>query len=59
LILFSRIKSTHSSNLLDEDFDGNYFQNFIGLPDGVSKEKFEECVDFILEKRIKELENEN
>jgi len=41
-----------SSNLLDDDFDGNYFQKFIGLPDGVSKEKFEECVEFILEKRM-------
>ena len=40
-----------SSNLLDEDFDGGYIQNFIGLPEGVSKEKFEECVDFIYEER--------
>lgn len=40
------------SNLLDEDYDGNYFINEIGLPDGISKEKFQECVDFIIEKRL-------
>ena len=47
------------SNLFDEKFDGNYLIKHIGLPDGVTKEKFEECVEFILEKRIEELENEN
>ena len=40
------------SNLLDDEFDGNYGIEDIGLPDGVTQEKFEECVDFILEKRI-------
>ena len=38
------------STLLDEGFDGTYMINAIGLPDGVSKEKFEECVDIIFEK---------
>ena len=48
------------SNLLDEEFDGIYYLDHIGLPDGVSVEKFEECVDIIFEKRISvELENEN
>jgi len=48
---------TKHSNLLDEEFDGKYAIEDEGLPDGVSKEKFEECVDFILEKRTKSLEN--
>ncbi len=39
------------TSLFDEKFDGTYAHNFVGLPDGVSKEKFEECVDFIYEKR--------
>ena len=43
---------TNHSNLLDEEFDGKYWLEFIGLPDGMSKEKFEWCVDFIYEKRI-------
>lgn len=48
------------SNLLDEEFVGVYSIEDIGLPDGVSQEKFEECVDFIYEKRTSiELENEN
>ena len=50
---------TRYSNLFDEEFDGNYLTKHIGLPDGVTQEKFEECVDYILEKRIEELENEN
>ncbi|MCH7561913.1 MAG: hypothetical protein IIC67_11240 [Thaumarchaeota archaeon] len=46
------------SNLLDEEFNGKYAIEDIGLPDGVSIEKFEECVDFILEQRTTiELEN--
>lgn len=48
------------SNLLDEEFDGVYGIEDIGLPDGISQEKFEECVDIIYEKRTSmELENEN
>ncbi len=47
------------SNLLDEEFDGKYEIFLAGLPDGVSAEKFEECVDIIFEKRTMELENEN
>jgi hypothetical protein len=43
---------TKYSNLLDEEFDGTYFIDAIGLPDGVSKEKFEECVDIIYEMRL-------
>ena len=46
---------TKYSNLLDEEFNGNYGIEDIGLPDVVSIEKFDECVDFILEKRILEL----
>ena len=41
---------THS-NLLDEGFDGRYFMEEAWLSDGVSVEKFNECVDFIFEKR--------
>ena len=40
------------SNLLDEDFDGSFYIDLIGLPDGVYAEKFEWCADFIYEKRI-------
>ena len=47
------------SNLLDEGFDGVYVINDVGLPDGISTEKFEECIDIIFEKRTMELENEN
>ena len=51
------------SNLLDYKFDGYYAIEDIGLPDGVSKEQFEWCVDFIYEARssiiISELHNLN
>ena len=40
------------TNLFDEKFDGVYYRNFVGFPDGVTKENFQECVDFILETRI-------
>lgn len=39
------------SNLLDEKFDGTSMIDLIGLPDGVSKEKFEECIDAIYQLR--------
>ncbi|MEX0862665.1 hypothetical protein [Nitrosopumilus sp.] len=46
------------SNILDFESDGGYYLDFIGLPDGMSKEKFEECWNVILEKRATgELEN--
>ena len=46
------------TNLFDEKFDGVYYRNFVGLPDGVSNEKLQECTDFIREKRTStELEN--
>ena len=51
---------TKQSNLLDEEFHGKYAIEDEGLPNGVTKENFQECVDFILEKRTTvELENEN
>ena len=40
------------SNLLDEEFNGKYLMQDIGLSDGMSVEKFNECVDFIYEKRV-------
>jgi len=43
---------TKHSNLLDEEFHGKYVIEDEGLPDGVSTEKFQECVDYIYEKRI-------
>lgn len=43
---------TRYSNLLDEEFNGTYMIDLIGLPDGVSQEKFEKCVDVIFEKRL-------
>ncbi|KFM18400.1 peptidyl-arginine deiminase protein [Marine Group I thaumarchaeote SCGC AAA799-P11] len=39
------------SNLLDEESDGTWYLKFIGLPDGISQEKFDKCVDALLEKR--------
>ena len=39
------------SNLLDEEFNGKYAMEDIGLSDDASVEKFNECVDFIYEKR--------
>ena len=40
------------STLFDEEFDGTYFIDAIGLPDGITQEKFEECVDTIYQLRI-------
>jgi hypothetical protein len=42
---------TKNTNLLSDTFDGNLFSVFVGLPDGVTKEKYQECADFILETR--------
>jgi hypothetical protein len=43
---------TKYSNLLDEEFAGVYGIEDIGLPEGVSQEKFEECVEIIYEMRL-------
>jgi hypothetical protein len=40
------------SNLFDKEFDGNYVIATIGLPEGMTQKKLQECVDIILEKRI-------
>lgn len=40
------------SNLLSEEFDGTFKIEDTGLPDGITVEKFEECVDIIYEKRV-------
>ncbi len=45
---------TKYSNLLDDDFDGNYVIEEIGLPEGVPKEKFDKCVDYLLQKAFNE-----
>jgi len=37
-----------SSNLLDEEFDGVYMQNFMGLPDGLSDEDFDKCLEIAI-----------
>jgi hypothetical protein len=39
------------TNLLDEYFDGNYYRDAIGLPDGVLEEEYVKCSDAIYEKR--------
>lgn len=41
-----------TTNLFDETFDGTYYLDWIGLPDSISEERFEWCLDFIYEKRI-------
>ncbi|MCE2506195.1 MAG: hypothetical protein J4F36_06965 [Nitrosopumilaceae archaeon] len=38
------------SNLLHDSFDGNYIIATIGLPDGLSQNELDECVQIILEK---------
>ena len=40
------------TNLLDEEFDGNYYRDSIGLPEGMSKEKFDECMDAVYQFRL-------
>lgn len=45
------------SNILDFESDGAYYLDFIGLPDGMSQEKFEGCWDVFIEKRTNLLEN--
>ena len=40
------------ANLLDEEFDDKHVMEDIGLSDGISVEKLNECVDFIYEKRV-------
>ncbi len=39
------------TNLLDDYFDGTYFQEFAGLPYGVSEIEYEKCADSIFAKR--------
>ncbi len=39
------------SNLLDEELHGSWYLDHIGLPDGMSIEDFDKCVDAIIEKR--------
>ena len=45
------------TNLLDKEFDGNYYRDLIGLPDGVSEEEYDTCANSIYEKRISMSEN--
>ncbi len=37
-----------TSNLLDEEYDGVYYQNFKGLPDGLSQEDYHKCVEIAI-----------
>lgn len=45
------------TNLLDEEFDGTYLRNAVGLPEGVSEEEYEKCAGSIYEKRKSMSEN--
>lgn len=48
------------SNLLDEELDGMWYLNHVGLPDGIPLEDFDKCVDNIVEKRpMLNLENQD
>jgi hypothetical protein len=40
------------SNLLDDEFDGTYYLEWIGLPEGISPEKFDECFDNVSQFRL-------
>lgn len=45
------------SNVFDSEFDGSIVSlKWPSLPDGVSKDEFDECLDYILEERLKEIE---
>lgn len=44
------------TNLLDDEFDGTVIRNFVGLPDGVSKKEYEQCFEFLHERRTKPFE---
>lgn len=39
------------TNLLDENFDGIVYRDFIGLPEDISEEEYDKCFDAIFEKR--------
>jgi len=39
-----------NSNIFDEDFNGNFDTNLPGLPEGVSQESFDKCLDVLLGK---------
>ena len=41
-----------ASSLLDDSFDGTYFVDAIGFPDGLTQNEFDNCVKIILEKQI-------
>jgi len=36
-----------NSNLFDEEFDGNFYINFVGLPDDLSQEELDKCVQIV------------
>ena len=40
------------SNLLDEEFDGTFFLDLIGLAEGISPKKFDECFDNVSQFRL-------
>lgn len=47
-----------ATNLFDEEIGDVYYRDWIGLPDGLSEEEFEKCVNIIKEKRLENnLEN--
>ena len=41
------------TNTLDKEFDGILFREFIGLPEGISEEQYENCLEFLHERRTK------
>ena len=43
-----------TSTILNEPYDGNYVQYFIGLPDDLAEEDIEKCMNDITEKRKNE-----
>ena len=44
------------TNLFDEEFDGILIREWVGLPEGVSEEDYEKCLEFLHERRIKPLD---
>jgi hypothetical protein len=46
------------TNLLDDDFDVTVLRNFVGLPDGVSEKEYEQCFEFLHERRTKLFEKD-
>ena len=44
------------TNILDDEFDGILMRDLIGLPDGITEEQYENCLEFLHERRTKPMD---